>query len=649
MAGAGLLLLTNACNLLFHRPENPLKKHRGEVVTLVEDMEAIPRAALFGFVPEGVAEEDLWIGRALGYGAATRIGPGMGVSIAEPDRFSSLIGVAPYRLDGLPDEVEVELLLRLMTGVHVVFGAYSVDGDQVTARILEADGVRLREVHSETVDRSDLGGLADRLAERFVDSLPDRHCEFLGREECEPTWHDDRLPDTAEGIEPFARALAYLEARWLDNEAEELERLLLAEPGFLLGAKMLIRNYQHRGQIDEMAAVLAGFSGADDDADIQFYLGTVHYLRGELEEAQAAFTRALALDEGLNQARVFLASIADSTGDQRLRTRMVSDFLQTSDDGGILRNVTLRMTTFQNQPEVLTLQERWRDRILPSLPPGSTPDSIDWVGTVAGQAVVTDAGRAVAGLPRALAADADGLWVGVDYHNGGELIRFDWEGNLVERLQGPLLRPVALAWHKGRLYVADERLDQIFVLTDDGLEEFSQAVNKVRGLASDGERLLAVDGQRASVIALDDEGEILDHFILARPPGRLLPQPRDLTVDEAGRSYVPDLSLGAVVVYGPDGEEVGRVGRPGAGPGEMDMPHGIDFVDGWLFAVDLRHARLQAWDGDGRVRMMFGSELVGRERLTNPFDVAVSPDRTRAAVSDTDNHRLLLLDLAPAD
>ncbi|MCH7493511.1 hypothetical protein IIA16_02205, partial [bacterium] len=170
------------------------------------------------------------------------------------------------------------------------------------------------------------------------------------------------------------------------------------------------------------------------------------------------------------------------------------------------------------------------------------------------------------------------------------------DGNLLERLRGPLLQPAALAWHEGYLYVADRRLDQILRLEDGVFVPFSQRANRVTGLVSSAAGLIAIDGKRSSALVLDQDGEVVSHFVLSKPK-RHLPQPQDVARGPDDTLYISDVTMESIIVYAADGTELRRIGLAGSGPGEVDKPRGLEIVDGWLFVIDGgQNQRLQAWD-----------------------------------------------------
>src|SRR5690606_34931749 len=73
-----------------------------------------------------------------------------------------------------------------------------------------------------------------------------------------------------------------------------------------------------------------------------------------------------------------------------------------------------------------------------------------------------------------------------------------------------------------------------------------------------------------------------------------------MAVDSAGTMYVLDQQALTVRAYDEDGRHVRDTGRPGAGPGELKQPHGLDFTpDGRLAVRDFGNARINFYDPTG--------------------------------------------------
>jgi DNA-binding beta-propeller fold protein YncE len=218
---------------------------------------------------------------------------------------------------------------------------------------------------------------------------------------------------------------------------------------------------------------------------------------------------------------------------------------------------------------------------------------------------------------------------------GSELRRFVTG----ERVTGEALnKPYAVAVHRGRVYVSDT------------VSRFVRVFDIPAG---------------KHIHIGDEEG-----------PGQLI-KPIGLDVDAAGNVYVADINGKVVVVYGPDGRYLRRIGgdkwftrlssvtvdpagtrvyavdiggvsseqhmvrvfdamsgahlldigKRGAGPGEFNLPRDLAIgKDGRLYVVDGGNFRVVVFDRDGRYLTSFGS--VGKQygQFARPKEVAVDRD-----------------------
>ena len=72
--------------------------------------------------------------------------------------------------------------------------------------------------------------------------------------------------------------------------------------------------------------------------------------------------------------------------------------------------------------------------------------------------------------------------------------------------------------------------------------------------------------------------------------------------DASGRLYLVGLSSNHVLVFGPDGSFLGRIGRKGAGPGEFEFLGSVVLIEDGIFAVtDQGLGRIQTFDWTGKL------------------------------------------------
>lgn len=101
--------------------------------------------------------------------------------------------------------------------------------------------------------------------------------------------------------------------------------------------------------------------------------------------------------------------------------------------------------------------------------------------------------------------------------------------------------------------------------------------------------------------------------------------PTDVAVRPDGGFYVSDGYRNTRVLrFDARGRFLTQWGKPGNGPGEFDLPHGIALDRaGRIYVADRNNARVQVFDSTGRFVADFKGPLLGR-----PYGVAVSPDGT---------------------
>jgi len=117
------------------------------------------------------------------------------------------------------------------------------------------------------------------------------------------------------------------------------------------------------------------------------------------------------------------------------------------------------------------------------------------------------------------------------------------------------------------------------------------------------------DGKGHQVLKFSPDGKLLLALGKAGVAGSgpdELNQPSDVVVGSNGDIFVADGhdegSNMRIVKYTKDGKFIKSWGKPGSGPGELNVPHGIAFdSQGRLFVADRANNRLQIFDQDGKL------------------------------------------------
>lgn len=173
------------------------------------------------------------------------------------------------------------------------------------------------------------------------------------------------------------------------------------------------------------------------------------------------------------------------------------------------------------------------------------------------------------------------------------------------RVGEDLLRPTAIHYKGGELYVVDVQAHNIKVLDSDGRlrrtigrrgskpGEFNFPSN----ITIAGDRIWIVDSGNHRVQALTGTGQpVLTIGKAGDAPGDLA-LPKGIALDREGHVYVVDGRFENVQIFDQQGRLLLFFGEEGTGPGEFWLPAGI-FVDGndRLWICDSYNGRIQVFD-----------------------------------------------------
>jgi len=116
-----------------------------------------------------------------------------------------------------------------------------------------------------------------------------------------------------------------------------------------------------------------------------------------------------------------------------------------------------------------------------------------------------------------------------------------------------------------------------------------------------------------------------------------LRKPFAVAFDAEGRILVTDSATGALIRFDRDGRRMDVLGTRGAV--HLVSPKGLDVgADGTIYVADVGVRKVQAFDPEGKLVAAYGKQ----GELTNPTDVALSPDGDRLYVADSKAHEVVI-------
>jgi DNA-binding beta-propeller fold protein YncE len=123
-----------------------------------------------------------------------------------------------------------------------------------------------------------------------------------------------------------------------------------------------------------------------------------------------------------------------------------------------------------------------------------------------------------------------------------------------------------------------------------------------------------------------------------------LKKPHAVEFDPQGRILVTDSVLSALFRFDLAERRVDVFGTKGVI--HLVQPLGLDVsADGLVFVADVGIRQILCFDDGGKLVKAYDAD----GKLTNPSDVAVSPDAQRLYVTDSKNHRVMVIDRATGD
>lgn len=148
------------------------------------------------------------------------------------------------------------------------------------------------------------------------------------------------------------------------------------------------------------------------------------------------------------------------------------------------------------------------------------------------------------------------------------------------------------------------------------------------------DKLYVCDTVLNTVIVYDLETGATGRLSGDRANGKIQ-QPNNIAADAQGRLYVADKLRQAVLVYGPDGEFLRALGRPGEA-----SPVAVAVGEGRLYICDIRDHQIEVWDSDsGDLIEVIGEKGTAPNQFYLPTQIALDAEGN-IYVTDTGNFRV---------
>jgi len=160
------------------------------------------------------------------------------------------------------------------------------------------------------------------------------------------------------------------------------------------------------------------------------------------------------------------------------------------------------------------------------------------------------------------------------------------------------------------------------------------------------DRVIVVDRDRYPSIHIFDFAK-RKHLRIAGGPGERLQVPSGLAIDSQDQFYVTDAQLGAILVYGPNGNFLRSIGtRKGERLFERPTGIAVDPASGHIYVADPQRNTVVILDADGNIMAKLGTRAGGSGPggFAAPIDVVVRGQEL--FVLDSRNNRIQVFDLA---
>ena len=121
--------------------------------------------------------------------------------------------------------------------------------------------------------------------------------------------------------------------------------------------------------------------------------------------------------------------------------------------------------------------------------------------------------------------------------------------------------------------------------------------------------------------------------------------PRGIAIHDSGDIYVACWGDNCIRVFDQAGQQKRTIGSCGSGNGQFDWPWGLFIKGDVMYVADSWNHRIQKLATGGQFLQKFGQHGPGQGQFHHPVSVIVD-QRDRLIVSDSHNHRVVILDQA---
>jgi len=187
---------------------------------------------------------------------------------------------------------------------------------------------------------------------------------------------------------------------------------------------------------------------------------------------------------------------------------------------------------------------------------------------------------------------------------------------------------------------SEPRVIETFGKTGAGPGEFLYP----RAIVLDGDSAVLVVDKTGRIQRLSQEGQSLSTIQM---PLTEAGKPTGMSLHKDGRLFVADTHYSRVVIFAPDGRQIGQFGKYGQEGGCFIYPTDVAFApDGRIFVSEYGgNDRISVFTAEGGFLFSFGSPGTAEGQFSRPAALCVDEGRGCLYVADACNHRIDVYDL----